>query len=131
MKIFGETVRGLRNSRKLSLRELASKAGISPAYLSRIEHGKEGPPSPEIIKEICNVLDADPDDLFPLTRKADPDIVKYLNERPRLLRFIRFLQLNKFSDQEIDELISSAEKSKEDNPGGASLPAAEIRGPSY
>ena len=61
MKNFGETLRDLRVAQDLGLRETATKVGISPAYLSRIERGKERPPRPEVIKELAKVLAADPD----------------------------------------------------------------------
>jgi predicted transcriptional regulator len=51
MKNFGETIRDLRVAQDFGLRETASKVGISPAYLSRIERGKERPPRPEVIKD--------------------------------------------------------------------------------
>ncbi|MBK6918537.1 MAG: helix-turn-helix transcriptional regulator [Deltaproteobacteria bacterium] len=34
---FGERIRRLRTEQKLGLREFATKVGISPTYLSRIE----------------------------------------------------------------------------------------------
>ncbi|MDR2437089.1 MAG: helix-turn-helix domain-containing protein [Endomicrobium sp.] len=112
MEAFGETIRNLRNAQKRSLREVAARVGISPAYLSRIEHGKEAPPSPEVILELCKSLNAEPDALFPLTHKADPDIVKFINEQPLMLRLIRYLKLAKFSETEIKEVLRFAEKLK-------------------
>ncbi len=40
----------------MGLRTAAERLGISPAYLSRIERGKERPPKPEVIKRIIAVL---------------------------------------------------------------------------
>ena len=64
MSSFGETIRDLRVAQSLGLREAAGLVGISPAYLSRIERGKESPPRPEVIKALAKVLAADPDVLF-------------------------------------------------------------------
>ena len=72
MKNFGETIRELRVAQDLGLRETAVKIGISPAYLSRIERGKERPPRPEIIKVLAKLLAADPDVLFRLSSSTDP-----------------------------------------------------------
>jgi transcriptional regulator with XRE-family HTH domain len=116
MDIFGETIRNLRNAQKLSLRVVAARVGISPAYLSRIEHGKEGPPSPEVILELCKSLNAEPDALFPLTSKADPNIVAFLNEQPQILRLIRYLKLGKFTEAQIKEIIRFAEQLKLEAP---------------
>ena len=43
MNEFGRTVRKIRLAQNRGLRETASDIGISPAYLSRIERGKEPP----------------------------------------------------------------------------------------
>jgi transcriptional regulator with XRE-family HTH domain len=112
MQEFGETIKKLRNSQKLSLREVAGRVGITRTYLSRIEHGKEGPPSPEVILELCKSLNAEPDALFPLTRKVDPEIVSFLSEQPQVLRLIRYLKLGRFQESDIKEIIRYAEKLK-------------------
>jgi transcriptional regulator with XRE-family HTH domain len=114
MQVFGETIRNLRNAQKRSLREVAARVGISPAYLSRIEHGKEGPPSAVVILELCKSLNAEPDAVFPLTQKLDPNIVQFLNEQPQILRLIRYLKLGKFSDTDVKEIIRFAENLKLD-----------------
>ncbi len=78
MTQFGETLRQLREAQGLGLRETAAIVGISPAYLNRIERGKEHPPKPEIIKALAKVLAADPDVLFRLCPSTDPDVVTLL-----------------------------------------------------
>jgi len=40
---LGERLRALRRKHKLSARQLAEAAAVSPAYLSRLEHGKVSP----------------------------------------------------------------------------------------
>jgi transcriptional regulator with XRE-family HTH domain len=71
----------LREARNLGLRVAAEHLGISPAYLSRIERGKERPPKPELIKKIARLLGGDPDLLFRLGTSTDPDIAEYMNFR--------------------------------------------------
>ena len=92
MKSFGDTLRELRTAQDLGLREAATKVGISPAYLSRIERGKERPPSPEIIKTLARVLAADPDVLFRLSSSTDPEVSEFLQGHPEILKFVRFLK---------------------------------------
>jgi len=104
MKGFGEAVRELRTAQNLGLRETASKVGISPAYLSRVERGKEPPPSAEVIKELARVLAADPDVLFRLSSSTDPEITGYLRGHPNALSFLRLLMDQKFSSMEIERL---------------------------
>ena len=59
-KTFGQKIRDYRvNNTSLSLRKLAEKVGISPTYLSRIETGKEPPPSEDIIIRFAQALGID------------------------------------------------------------------------
>ena len=44
---FGETIRDMRMAQEMGLRTAAERLGISPAYLSRVERGKERPPRPQ------------------------------------------------------------------------------------
>ncbi|SDM18295.1 transcriptional repressor LexA [Bacillus sp. OK048] len=53
---FGEYLRELRKERGLSIRQLEKKTGVSNAYLSQIENGKKGLPSPDILKKISEPL---------------------------------------------------------------------------
>ncbi len=110
MKSFGETLRQLRTAQDLGLRETAVKAGISPAYLSRIERGKERAPRPEVIKELARLLAADPDVLFRLSPSTDPDITVYLHDRPRVMELVRYLINNDFTDAEIEFILDNIKK---------------------
>ena len=49
---FGETIREIRQAQEMGLRAAASRLGILPAYLSRIERGRERPLKPELFKRI-------------------------------------------------------------------------------
>jgi transcriptional regulator with XRE-family HTH domain len=113
MKDFGETIRELRMAQDFGLRETAAKVGISPAYLSRIERGKEHPPRPEIIKELAKVLAADPDVLFRLSSSTDPEVEGYLHDHPQLMSLIRFIKASNFTESEIKRLICAAESIKD------------------
>ena len=88
MKSFGETLRELRIAQDLGLRETAVKAGISPAYLSRIERDKESAPRPDVIKELARLMDADrqqPPFVPMLSNGTSGDInnINFRNPRPR------------------------------------------------
>ena len=48
------------------------RLGISPAYLSRVERGKERPPRPELMKRMAALLGGSPDLLFRLAESTDP-----------------------------------------------------------
>lgn len=53
MTPFGEHMRFLRLKHKKTLKQQADKLSVSIAYLSALEHGKRGRPSPVLISEIC------------------------------------------------------------------------------
>ncbi len=112
MNNFGETLRDLRVAQDLGLRETATKVGISPAYLSRIERGKEKPPRPEIIKALAKELAADPDVLFRLSSSTDPDVVDFLHENQDAMQLLRLIKDASFSDIEMKQLIDVAENLK-------------------
>ncbi len=54
LSAIGETIRLLRTVQGLTLRDLATQTGLSPAYLSDIEHGRSVPS----LKTLCAVADA-------------------------------------------------------------------------
>ncbi len=108
MNNFGETLRNLRIARDMGLRETAAQGGISPAYLSRIERGKERPPKPEVIKNLAKVLAADPDVLFRLSASTDPEISELMNENPKVLEFIRLIHRSDPTEEQLDRIIDFA-----------------------
>lgn len=112
MKTFGATIRELRLAQDFGLRETATKVGISPAYLSRIERSKERPPRPEVIKALAKVLAADPDVLFRLSSSTDPDVADYLQDQPEAVSLIRFLMESQFSEDDLKRLLKAAEAIK-------------------
>ena len=112
MENFGKTIRDLRIAQDLGLRETAQNIGISPAYLSRIERGKEPPPRAEHIKAIAKLLAADPDVLFRLSSSTDPDVSTFLQQQPEVLNLLRFIKAQQFTKEDVEHLIQAAVKIK-------------------
>jgi len=112
MKSFGETIRDLRIAQELGLRDAAAKVGISPAYLSRIERGKESPPRAEVIKGLAKTLAADPDVLFRLSSSTDPEVVGYLHETPEVMALLRYIKDASFTASEVMGLMRVAEATR-------------------
>src|SRR5215831_12177713 len=52
---IGEFIKDLRRNARISLRELADRAGVSNPYLSQIERGLRKP-SAEVLAQIANAL---------------------------------------------------------------------------
>ena len=65
-KDVSEVLKELRASKGLSLRQAEKKTGISNAYLSQLENGKIGQPSPHILHKLAEVYDTSYNDLMKL-----------------------------------------------------------------
>ena len=50
---FGKAVRHLRERKGVSQKEMAKALGVSPAYLSALEHGRRGMPSFEFLQRVA------------------------------------------------------------------------------
>ncbi len=87
---FGVRVRKRRETGpKLSLTGLASLVGVSPAYLSRVERGEDGPPSEPVIRKIANELSLDGDELCALAGRIPQDIHAYVTANPKVIQRLR------------------------------------------
>lgn len=86
---FGEFVRERREllregDARFSLRQVADRVGIEPAYLSKIERGEFSPPGEETIRSIARELGEDTDMLLALAGKVSSDLLDAIRKRPRL-----------------------------------------------
>ena len=109
-KSFGGTIREMREAQKLGLRVAADRLGISPAYLSRVERGKERPPKPELVKRLARLLGGDPDLLFRLAESTDPDLAAYIREVPRVPDFLRTAKEVNLTSEDFDVLIEEVKR---------------------
>lgn len=86
---FGEHIRRTREAMQqsdpsFSLRQVAARVGIEPAYLSKIERGIFPPPSEEVIVKLAGVLGEDKDVLLALAGKLSSDLQQIILQRPAL-----------------------------------------------
>jgi HTH-type transcriptional regulator, competence development regulator len=70
--------------RRFSLRQVATRIGIEPSLLSRIERGEPGSLSEPKIYALAKDLDEDPDVLLALGGKVSSDIQDVIRKRPKL-----------------------------------------------
>ena len=56
MTPFGRKLRQLREERDLSAKAMAAGLGVSPAYLSALEHGRRGRPNRRFVHAVCQFL---------------------------------------------------------------------------
>lgn len=86
---FGDAVRRLREARAnsepgFSLRQVAARCAISPAYLSRVERGEVAPPGEETLIKLANEFGEDPDVLLAMAGKISAELRSAILARPKL-----------------------------------------------
>lgn len=79
---FGSFLRARREAAGLSLRGVASKLGIQPAYLSQVELGNVGV-SENVSKQLAELLGEDPDVLYAMAGKVSSDLLAIIAKRPK------------------------------------------------
>lgn len=89
MKAFGQHVRDRRErlaeeADDFSLRQVAGRVGLEPAYLSKIERCLVAPPSEASIVKLALELNQDRDVLLALAGKVSSDLQKIIRRRPKL-----------------------------------------------
>lgn len=67
-----------------TLRQVAMRAGIEPAYLSKIERNEAAPPSEATIARLANELRQDPDLLLAMAGKVSSELQAVIRQRPKL-----------------------------------------------
>ncbi len=89
MTQFGPAIRERRehlrrDDRRFSVRQVARRIGIEPAYLSKIERGEVAPPSEATTVRLARELGQDPDVLLAMAGKVSGDLQEIIRKRPRL-----------------------------------------------
>ncbi|MCQ4160462.1 helix-turn-helix transcriptional regulator [Roseomonas sp. GC11] len=77
MTPFGARLRALRDAHGVTLTELAEAMHVSAAYLSALEHGRRGRPSPGLVhqvNEFFGLIWDDAEDLARLARLSHPRV---------------------------------------------------------
>ncbi len=80
MTPFGKKVREMRAARGIALKAMAHEIGVSPAYLSALEHGHRGKPTWYLVQKIVsffNVIWDEAEDLERLAQISDPRVTLY------------------------------------------------------
>lgn len=109
---FGSHVRARRESRlrestAYSLRQVAGRVGVEPAYLSKVERDVVNPPSERTICRIAADLGEDPAMLLAMAGKVSEDLRKIIVCNPE--PFARLLQeLKKQPEDKIGLAVSHA-----------------------
>ncbi|MFD1607802.1 helix-turn-helix domain-containing protein [Oceanobacillus luteolus] len=62
--MIGEKIKKLRQEKRMSISELAERAGVAKSYLSSIERNLQTNPSIQFIEKISQVLDVSVNDII-------------------------------------------------------------------
>jgi transcriptional regulator with XRE-family HTH domain len=71
MTPFGEKMRALRAARGISVKDMAAALGVTPTYLSALEHGRRGRPTYMMVQRIIGYFHVIWDEAEDLQRLAD------------------------------------------------------------
>lgn len=109
MTHFGTTVRSIRerlreDDRRYSVRQVARRVGIEPAYLSKIERGDAAPPSEATTVRLAREIGQDPDVMLALAGKVSADLQEVIRKRPRLFADL-IRQLKEAPDEAVLRLV--------------------------
>jgi PTS system nitrogen regulatory IIA component len=107
---FGTTLRLLRVDTGLGLRDLARQIGVSSAYLSRVEHGHDPPPTPDRLVAIARALDLPPLLLVELSGQAGPLVSTYMERTPAAASLFFDIARRDLSNAEVSRLRALVER---------------------
>lgn len=111
MTPFGERLRTLRAAKGISQKEMARRIGVSPAYLSALEHGKRGVPRWILVQDMIrclNVIWDEADDLQRLALQSAPKVTidtSHLSSSATELANLLALEIEDMNDDELQDLI--------------------------
>lgn len=77
MTPFGQKIRLLRKNKAISQKQMAADLGVSPAYLSALEHGHRGQPTWALVQKVIsyfNLIWDDAEEIEQLARLSHPRI---------------------------------------------------------
>jgi transcriptional regulator with XRE-family HTH domain len=105
-------MRQLRKERGVKLIELADALGVSPAYLSALEHGKRGRPSWHLVQGVLshfNIIWDEAEELARLARISHPRVtIDTSGLDPKATELANRLadDVGKLSAQQLDQLLA-------------------------
>jgi transcriptional regulator with XRE-family HTH domain len=94
-------------TRKISLNQLAERAGFSPAFLSRILNKQRGLPSDKTILRLAQELDLEPRERLLIEAGRIPEELKQPLNRPEIPALLRVT--GKLSETDLQKVIKTAE----------------------
>ncbi len=101
--MIGERVKKLRQEKRMSMTELADKAGVAKSYLSSIERNLQQNPSIQFLEKVSGALGVTVDSLLFNTKdesQVDPDWINIAEDAMKSgitkEQFREFIEFNKW-----------------------------------
>ena len=83
MSTFGQYLRQKREASGISLRTLATIAGVGATYLSLVERDKSAPPTADRLEAMAHALGCDSDQLVVKAGRLPSDVQRCIAQFPR------------------------------------------------
>lgn len=115
MTPFGERLRKLREERGILLKDMAVELGVSPTYLSALEHGRRSKPNWSFVQRVIhyfNIIWDEADELQRLADMSDPRTVidtAGLSQKATLLANQLSRTIGDLSESELDAHLTLLE----------------------
>ena len=89
--MFYEDLKDIRKRRRFTIREVADRSGVSAGYISQLENGQRGTPSPDILLKLSEGLESSYAELMQIAGYIDLDSREQENKNKpvSLRRFLR------------------------------------------
>ena len=101
---FGPTIRLLRQAKGVSLREMARRLGVSPAFLSQIEAGRQHKIPKQRIVQVAGMLGVSEGYLLGTAKEVHPDVLDFLRETPEAAEFMTTAMKSGLSPEDFADL---------------------------
>jgi PTS system nitrogen regulatory IIA component len=101
---FGPTIRLLRQAKGISLREMARQLGVSPAFLSQIEAGRQHKIPRARIVQVAEMLGVSEGYLLGTAKQVHPDLMTFLSENPEAAEFMVTAMRSGMAAQDFNQL---------------------------
>jgi transcriptional regulator with XRE-family HTH domain len=85
---FGQTLKGLRQGKNLSQRELAQKAGVDFTYISKLENDRLPPPAADTVIRFAEILETPEEILLAPAGKMNSDLKDIITNNPEAVKFL-------------------------------------------
>lgn len=111
--MIGEKIKHLRQEKKMSISELAEKAGVAKSYLSSIERNLQSNPSIQFIEKVSSVLGVSLNELIREDNWKDTEeqldgewlqiVQEAMNSGVSKDQFKEYLEFNKWRKEQKDK----------------------------